>query len=275
MNTLVDQECPCVTVLLPVLDGEEFIEKSLNSIVGQKHIYEVIIVDNGSSDKTPTMIRNFSAKFQGVKIISERNPGIVSALNAGLDECKSPFIARLDADDEMKPSRIEKQVDFMHLKSEVVVVGSQIDYIDEVGTFISKSHYPLNDSEIRFKLFYKNPIAHPSTLIRTDKLLSIGGYDKRYEGAEDLALWFSLLALGELHNLQESLTSYRIHKKQFTKTGGSYSAELRFRTQLAENMNSLSQHKIFGGFLNQCKCISIRYLKLFLKFKASIRNANI
>ena len=271
MNTLVDEKCPCVTVLIPVLNGEKFIENSLRSIVGQKHVHEVIVVDNGSTDNTLMLIQNFSSQFDGVKIIVERRPGIVNALNAGLRECKSTYLARLDADDQMKPTRIEKQVDFMKFKLDAVVVGTQIDFVNEAGEFLSTSRYPISNSKIRFQLSYKNPIAHPSTMLRIDKLRLLGGYNKAFEGAEDLSLWCDLMSHGSLYNLQESLTSYRIHKDQATKKSGPYLAELKFRSQTKVFQKSKNAYLLIGALLNELKSFALKNLRLYLIIKSFLR----
>src|SRR5437867_9556704 len=103
---------PRVSVLMPVRDGERFVREAVESILGQTfQNFELLIVDDGSTDATPSILLEFTDP-RLVRLRQDR-AGLIAALNRGLDLARGEYIARMDADDIALPRRLERQVKFL------------------------------------------------------------------------------------------------------------------------------------------------------------------
>jgi glycosyltransferase involved in cell wall biosynthesis len=220
--------CPCVTVLIPARNAERFISNALSSVLKQEHLRRILVVVNASSDKTEEIVREFAQKFDKVELITVPIAGIAHALNTGLKTIDTKYMARLDADDEMVSGRIGIQVHEMEKKPRLLVLGSQIEYINSLSEVTGVSKYPSKSWVISAKLGYKNPIAHPSVLVRMSAL-SENPYNPLHEGVEDLALWINLSNTGRLENLPIALTRYRRHESQVSLSPKSKYQEIHLR----------------------------------------------
>jgi glycosyltransferase involved in cell wall biosynthesis len=132
------------------------------------------------------------------------------SLNLGVSTARGAYIARIDADDLSEPYRLERQLRVMELDPTIAVLGTGYRFIDDFGNPGRVVVPPLSDSEIRGALFYKNPICHPSTLLRRDAVLHVGGYGGGMY-AEDYHLWVQF-ALGDrwsMKNISDVCVGYR------------------------------------------------------------------
>ena len=195
-----------VTVLIPVLNGQDYIRDAINSVLIQSEVIEILVIDNGSSDDTNQILSSYCRTDNRVKVIVCHERGVANALNLGLAQASGTLIARLDADDMMSSSRIQKQLKLISRNSEIALVASQISYIDSDGMSIGKSKYPSGEMKLFKNFLFRNPIAHPSVMFRKDYALSSGGYNPNYEGAEDLDLWIRMFQYGKIVVSPEYLT---------------------------------------------------------------------
>jgi len=200
---------PLVSVLIPAFNAELTITEAVNSILTQSYDHlELIVVDDGSTDNTLSILRSFQSPK--IKIISKPNGGIVSALNLGIDHCQGHFIARMDADDISLLHRIEKQVKFLQENRAIDVVSSSYTpFSDEEGQrhYEKRVIHPLNPSVIHWLLGYYCVVAHPAVMMRR----SIIDNGQRYNDvlAEDLDFWRRVSNGHNVSNIQESLLLYR------------------------------------------------------------------
>jgi glycosyltransferase involved in cell wall biosynthesis len=230
---------------MPVLNGELFIEESIRSCLKQDHLNEIIVVDNGSQDSTAILVKKLSQVDVRVKLVKCELRGIANALNYGISVASGNFIARLDADDLMVVNRLSAQVDFMNSHSDCVMVGSQISLFSESEN-LGISNYPTSAKSISRFLSVRNPIAHPSVLIRKSAVEQSGGYNPMAEGAEDLDLWLRLSKKGNIYNLSSPFTRYRIHDNQVTKNVNLANLEMRVRQNyLKSNPSHLFDSPVF------------------------------
>lgn len=211
-----DTPDPTVSVLLPVFNGERYIGEAVESILKQTFPdFECLIIDDGSTDETPEILRFFAEKDPRIRVLTKPNEGYTIALLAGLSLAKGKYIARMDADDVSHPDRFASQVAFLDENPACGAVGSAIRIIDPDGDPISHRRYPLTHSEIDSAHVLKGEcsLAHPSTMIRRSVLEEAGSYRPEFEPAEDFELWTRLGEKAELANLAAELLSYRIHPK--------------------------------------------------------------
>ena len=102
---------PLISVIVPVHNGERFLSETLVSALSQTFPdFELIIVDDGSSDRSPRLIEDFLARDARVRAARQLNSGVAAARNRGIAEARGEFIATLDADDLWRPQKLEKQV---------------------------------------------------------------------------------------------------------------------------------------------------------------------
>ncbi|MDD2818517.1 MAG: glycosyltransferase [Candidatus Nanopelagicales bacterium] len=138
-------------------------------------------------------------------------------LNAGLEVCSAPYVARQDHDDIPEPTRLATQQVFLDKHPSVIAVGCAATVIDESGSVVGLRTVP-SGLHVGEGLQWKSVLVHPSVMMRRELVLDAGGYDSRATHAEDYELWLRLAALGELDNLPEPLLRYRIHSQQVSRT---------------------------------------------------------
>lgn len=205
---------PLVSVILPVYNGEEYLQEAIDSILQQtyKNI-EFIIINDGSTDKTDEIVNKYKHEPKLI-YINRNNKGLVYSLNEGISLASGFYIARMDADDIAFPSRISKQVEYFEKYNDIAVLGSRVECIDENGQYVKCCRRPLSDVNIYTHFIYGTPLAHPSVMFNMKIIQKI---DLKYLSdaypAEDLDLWMRLSEKYKLNNIKEPLLKYRINTK--------------------------------------------------------------
>jgi len=197
---------PKVSILMSVYNGEKYLSESINSILNQTfEDFELIIVNDASTDNSLNILKQYDDKRIFI-INNKKNIGLTKSLNKALKVARGIYIARMDADDISKKTRIEKQVKFMDAYPEIGVLGSNYYEMDTNGNrLISKINIPETDEQIRKVLFKYNPFIHSSLMIRKSVLDKIGYYDESFKASQDYDLILRILAKYPGHNLKEEL----------------------------------------------------------------------
>lgn len=205
-----------ISVVIPVYNCETTIKKTIDSVLAQENIdFEVIIVDDGSTDRSAEIITEYDDAR--IRYFYQENSGISCALNYGISKSNAPFVARIDGDDVALPNRFKKQYDVLKSNTQVCLVGTAVDYINSKGAVIGRTFpYVFRFSASKI-LLRQNLFAHPSVMFRKDIFIRAGGYPNELSGiCEDYYLWTRMIKFGEMINLSESLTQYRISEGQIT-----------------------------------------------------------
>lgn len=205
---------PAISVVLGVYNGQRFLAEAIEAILNQTfRDFEFIAVDDGSTDKTPKILREFASRDPRLKVIRIPHGGIVDAANAGLAAARAPLIARADADDITMPERFEKQIKYMAEHPEVVCLGSRMWLMEPYGSIIDESKHPLTHEEIDWELLRGNGWAMPQpvAMLRKEAIDKVGGYRKEYLWSEDLDLFLRMAEAGRMANLPDLLVKYRNH----------------------------------------------------------------
>lgn len=205
-------ECPLVSVLMPVYNGEKYVSLAIESILSQTfQDFEFIIVNDASTDSTKDIISAYAIKDPRIVIITnESNLNIAGSLNKGIESAKGDFIARMDADDIALKDRLEKQSKLLVENPKVAVVGSDIQVIDESGNFLGYRKYPTDSRALKKVIFRYSPFAHPAVMFRKKVVQDAGGYDKTKSPSEDVDLWFRLGVLYDFMSIPQVLLKYRV-----------------------------------------------------------------
>ena len=211
----------CISVLIPFYNTKfEYFKECLESIENQtfKLFIEIIIINDGSSKESMIQVNKYldmlNSRYKKYKIFNlNKNYGIQYALNIGLVKCSYNFVARMDADDIMKPDRIQKQYDFMRKHENCIVLGGQCEFMNEDTkeiTYVTKHKNIINKQFLK-KTYTHWFINHPTVMYKRDIILKNGGYNLKLLGhAEDVELWLRLIKNGYIiHNLSDIILTYR------------------------------------------------------------------
>jgi glycosyltransferase involved in cell wall biosynthesis len=186
---------PRISILLPAFDAEHTLAAALASVLRQTHtIWECIVVDDGSRDKTGDIARAVARSDARVRVITQAHAGIVAALQAGLAECRAPLIARMDADDLMSRRRLELQSCALERAPELAAVGCHVRLFPRRDLREGRLRYEswlasiTTSEDVRREAFVECPVAHPTLLIRREVLLALGYRDQPWPEDYDLLL---------------------------------------------------------------------------------------
>jgi len=207
---------PRVSVVMPVYNGGRYLSEAIESVLAQTfEEFELVIVDDGSTDGSADAIADLAARDRRIKAFRKPNSGISDTLNRGLAEARAEWIARLDADDIMLPHRLERQMAFVLGDSEIVAAGSYYDIIDAEGARCGTLRpLPRDRGELQRFLDAREPLTftHPTMIYRRNVAVALGGYRSDYEPCEDTELFARMLAMSGVILIQpEVLTLYRVH----------------------------------------------------------------
>jgi glycosyltransferase involved in cell wall biosynthesis len=206
---------PRVSVLMPVHNAQRYLEEALDSVLAQSFgDFELLVVDDGSTDGSLAVLRRYAARDHRVRLTSRARTGYLVALNQMLGEARGELAARMDADDVALPGRFARQVAFLDDHPDVVCVGGAFRMIDAEGRLLTTIFPPEADAEIQdLALQGYCSINHPSTMFRREAAVAAGGYRPEMMPAEDLDLWLRLGDSARLANLAEPVLMYRQHDK--------------------------------------------------------------
>lgn len=207
-----------ISVVMPVYNCDKYIREAIESILNQTYKnFEFIIINDGSTDNSSNILKNYANKDCRIKIINQSNSGIVRALNRGLFEAKSEWIFRMDGDDISLPHRLEVQIERIKKNSSLVLVGGNCQQIDHEGNFFKINRYPAkNNKLVNILENGKSFFPHPSACFRRDVVLKLGGYRERFKHAEDIDLWLRLIGMGEFTCCKDIVLKLRKHKENIS-----------------------------------------------------------
>lgn len=232
---------------MAVYNSENFLQEAVSSILLQTYRdFELIVVDDASSDSSPSILRRF--RDPRMQIITHRaNTGVALSRNDALQVARGEFVAIMDSDDVCSPARLERQVAFLDSNSLVGLVGCGVfDNIDASGQVLYTSYLPQDNETIQQSLLERWCFLHPSIMFKRALQERVGGYRKAFEPAEDHDFILRMLEHCQAHNLPERLVSYRLNPKGLSVVAHRYIDELgntamrlarRRRSGQAENLD--------------------------------------
>lgn len=233
---------PIISVLMPVFNGctrgvPEYLCTAIESILNQTfEDFEFIIVNDGSTDDTQLVLEKYANQDSRIKIFKQfRNGGVVSALNAGLQQCSGQYIARQDADDYSTVTRLEIQRNFLDNRPNTALCGTGMYVVNEEGKLVMEvKDRPCNYNSIKEFLKQGCPFVHGSVMFRKNVIEELGGYspEEKFKHAEDYELWVRFAKKYSVENIPDTILYFhRNHKakvsNQFAARQGMATATIR------------------------------------------------
>lgn len=212
---------PLVSIVTPVYNAEDYLAETIESVLAQSFTgYELLLLDDGSTDKSIEIAERYAAQDDRIKSIRLDHGGVVPAMNRGIEVARGPWIARIDADDLAAPDRLEKQLEAARRMPEVAVIGTYSYIIGESGKIVGQHQFGPTSIEEFHELRETEPIylIDSSVMYRRDVALEVGGYREESLPAEDLDMWTRIADDHSIIVVPEPLTYYRIHGNSISTT---------------------------------------------------------
>ena len=222
-----------ISALLPVKNGQTYLEKLLPNILAMLMSQdELIVVNDGSTDQTQNIIEKYRSQDPRIALINTSGVGLVSALNLGIQRAKNSWVARFDVDDQYLDNRIAEQRKC--LSEDIAVVFSDYQFISDRGIGLGYVYSAVLPTPTILSLVSSQRTAHPSAIINKEMLDKAGGYRLQDFPAEDLALWLRMSQLGKMISVPLPLLRY-------TLSGNSISGQNR-------NIQQNKKHDLIQSF---------------------------
>ncbi|MEJ5210015.1 MAG: glycosyltransferase [Burkholderiales bacterium] len=202
---------PLLSVVMPVFNAEAYVAEAVESILGQSvRNFEFIIIDDGSTDNSLSILKRYAAQDTRIRLISHENRGLVETLNEGIALARGEWIARMDADDVAMPDRFRLQLAALEREKADFCGGA----VECFGAWRTVWSYPRTHEACEVRLLFHVPFAHPTVMGRCSAFAQLR-YDSRFAHAEDYDLWQRAWARGyKLVNVPEIVLRYRVHGGQ-------------------------------------------------------------
>jgi GT2 family glycosyltransferase len=207
---------PLVSVCIASYNHEKFVAEAVNSVITQSYSnYELIVVDDASTDDSPEILQVIAAHYPDRirLVLLEKNSGPSVALNRAILEAKGEYVALLGSDDRMHVDRLKKQVEYLNQNPHVATVFTRVVGIDAEGnrSDVVTDIFDTPISDIRIQLLQGNFLSAPSVMARRDVWLEVGLHNAELRYLQDYDLWLRILDNHEIARLDDRLTDYRLH----------------------------------------------------------------
>jgi len=274
--TNIQKSPSLISVIMPAFNTEKYVGLSIESVLRQTYTnFELIIIDDASTDETWKIIQEFAAKDTRIKPYhNEYNKGYIQCHNFAFDLAKGAYIAKMDSDDYCDKERFQKQVLLIE-KTGADICSTNLIYVDSAGAEITKRSYDIENFENIMKV--ESPISDPSVLMRKEVLDKYGYYDERFEGIVSYDLWLRLWKNKCVFVLCEDFIYYY---RQHGTSIKSRKTKKTIRNSIRIKLHAMKSYGIsFGirGWIRIIQEVLLLFLptKLILKlFYFSIRSRN-
>ncbi len=193
---------PLVSIVVPCYNGAATLKRTLFSIKNEQYSnFEIIIVDDGSTDSSPDLIRQFEEWDSRFKSVTQENSGVSAARNRGVTVASGEYIGFLDADDLLLENSLDRRMKVLIEESDpemlgvfcpAVVVDDKNNVLRSTALFNS----PLPNERVYFSTVTNNPFGTCCVIAKKKEIVSAGGFDESLTNGEDYDLWFRMMRKG-------------------------------------------------------------------------------
>ncbi len=265
---------PKISVILPVRNGSRYLRLAIDSILSQTFKdFELIIIDNFSSDDSVDIVRSY--KDQRIKhIINSEDLGLIKSLNIGIENATGKYIARMDHDDIALPERFERQHNYLESNPNIIEVGTWAEIIDKDGRNIGYRKTQTDPVFIKYAMVFGNILMHSTIMLRRKSLIDIGGYSSDARNVEDYNIHLKFLQSGGIAVIPEILLSYRILETSMTNESSSqnimYKNTIDYTLKNISNLieiNDKDRYIIEHSILSKNRFIDFKFTYLLRSIK--------
>lgn len=214
---------PRVSVILATYNRADLVREAIASVLGQTFTaWELIIVDDGSTDATPTILARYTDSR--IRSLSQPNQGISGARNAGLRVAQGEYAIMLDSDDRQRPDCLARLLAAADAHPEAIVIYGRSQAMNSQGASLPRvvgGPEPFPGHTLR-SLLYGDFLSVIAALVRRDDLLAVGGFDPATDGAEDWDLWLRLAHQGPFTFVDATVAEFRMHAGRLTSASGDF-----------------------------------------------------
>jgi glycosyltransferase involved in cell wall biosynthesis len=220
-----------VSIVLAAYNDERWLPHAVESVLRQTHRdFELLLVDDGSTDGTAALIDRFAHEDARVRVVRHPNMGLARSLNVGFEAARAAWVARMDADDVMRPNRLERQLDFVRQHPGLAASAPIGVFINERSKQVGRKHRARYTTPGAARQAFERgevvQLLHSAAMLRRDAVLAVGGYRPQFTVTEDADLWIRLLEAGyELLEQPEYLQAIRF--RQVSASGGGLALQQR------------------------------------------------
>lgn len=213
---IYDKSTPKVSIIMPCYNSEKYIEKAIQSVLDQTYRnFELIIIDDDSTDKTWEIIEQYAKKdFRVICTKKDENEkGISKSMNKGIEMARGEYITRMDSDDIIIPEKIFRQVQFLDKNEEYGVCSVNIAMMDNLGNIYNENVYPEQKVPSEWTFLWTNPVPNAPCMYRTNIIKDNNITFSNLRTAEDYDFLEKLITKTKVYMINLPLYYYRYNEK--------------------------------------------------------------
>jgi GT2 family glycosyltransferase len=252
-----------VTILIPTFNRRTLLKRALNSVYKQTYTeFEVIVVDDGSTDGTEKMIRDL---FPMVKYLSQSNSGVSSARNKGIASAKGKWLAFLDSDDEWLPQKLSKQMSLLKSKPDYKICHTEEQWVRNGVKVNQMKKHKKTGGWIFLQCLPLCAMSPSSIIIHHSIFSELGNFDTSLPACEDYDMWLRITAKHPVLFIEEpQIIKYGGHEDQLSKTHWGmdrYRITALQKIILGGTLNDQNKQQAISTLLKKCKIFQQGALK--------------
>jgi len=220
---------PEISVVLPYFNAKKTLDRAIESVLNQSfRDFELLLVDNNSTDVSARTCEGYQQKDARIHLLNEDQQGVAFASNHGFEKARAPLIARMDADDEMLPTRLEEQAAYINSHPIIGLVGGQVEYQGDSSNegfrhYVNWSNQLTKPEDIFMNRFVELPIVNPTIMFRKRLFEKYGGYTDG-DFPEDYEMILRWMEKGVIMSkIPQKVLKWYDHPYRLTRTDSRYS----------------------------------------------------
>jgi len=228
---------PLISVIIAAYNADKYIKEAIDSVLNQTYKnFELIVIDDGSTDKTAQIAKSYKGKL---KYVYKENGGVSTARNTGIKLAQGEFVAFLDADDVWIENKLHDQVEHLNKNEDLAMIFTNMIIIDEsgenvLGHFNSKESIPYDG--FIFEYFLKKPVLYPSTLlIKKNVFEEIGYFNEKLKSCDDTDLFFRAFQYVQVGLVEKELVRYREVENSLSRSMRSHECHITMLSEFLDN----------------------------------------
>jgi len=208
-----------VSIIIPTYNTAQYVTQAVESVLQSSYTdYEILIVDDESTDDTRDVLKPYLEKYNFIKYIFQKNKGLAGARNTGIENSSGEYLVFLDSDDLILPEKLKKQVEFLQLHRDFDLCYSKsINFIENNVEHTFPADFPIFEGDVLENLWFGNFMHVNSVMVRRGKVNAVGNFNPDYRELEDWDLWLRMALSGsKFAHLPEALSMVRVRKTSMT-----------------------------------------------------------